>query len=186
MIHPDTYLKITNKGLGVFTKRQFNRGEILWIVDDQDLKYPLKSYNQLEPSLLKRLNVYSYLDSTEKVIIPWDEGKYVNHSCSPNSLGLTQFDNISIAIRTIEEGEEIVEDYDCYYGHFESFPCLCGSSNCRQMVNKPNKEIRTSRMDISTIIDEILSFDQELLKYNTSEVIQLKMILEEHAKSVAA
>ncbi|MFD2574333.1 hypothetical protein ACFSUS_27105 [Spirosoma soli] len=41
MIHSDTYIASIPKGLGLFAKRHFKRGEILWIADNIDVKIPL-------------------------------------------------------------------------------------------------------------------------------------------------
>ncbi|MFM6293008.1 MAG: SET domain-containing protein, partial [Dolichospermum sp.] len=135
MIHPDTFVSSTQKGMGLFARRDFQRGEVLWIIDDHDVKIPLEDYMALDEQQKQKLNIYSYLDFFHRVIIPWDEGKYVNHDCEPNSTGLIQYDNISIALREIKAGEEIVEDYSCYFGHFETFKCMCGSYNCRQLIS---------------------------------------------------
>ena len=60
--------------------------------------------------------------------MPGDNGRYVNHSCSPNCKYLVEFDNISVACKDIRAGEEITENYRSYYGHLESFECKCGAS----------------------------------------------------------
>lgn len=48
MIHPDTYLKSTAKGLELFAKRRFEHGTVLWITDDVDAKIPLSDYFLLD------------------------------------------------------------------------------------------------------------------------------------------
>ena len=169
MIHPETFVKVTNKGLGLFANKNFKRGEILWIVDDHDIKIPVESYHLLDNQQKQRLNIYSYMDFDRRVIIPWDEGKYVNHDCEPNSTGLMEFDNISIALRDIKIGEEIVEDYCCYFGHFETFTCQCGSIKCRGEISLNNRYEKDLRIKLSDIATTIKSIDQYLLKIETQE-----------------
>lgn len=169
MIHPDTYVKETNKGLGLFARRRFDRGEILWIIDDIDAKIPLSRYLAFDALQQQKLNIYSYLDNAGRVIIPWDEGKYVNHSCAPNSTGLLEFDNISIALRAIDPNEEIVEDYSSYYGHFETFVCQCGAPSCRKIVAQENAFRAELRLSLAHMAPSLLGQPQTLLGIHSSE-----------------
>lgn len=179
MIHPDTYIGATDKGISLFAKRRFSRGEILWIKDDLDVAIPLPVYQNMAPSLRRKLNIYSYLDYQNRVIIPWDEGKYVNHSCAPNSTGLLEFDNISIALRDIEAGEEIVEDYYCYFGHFESFVCKCGAPNCRGRVLYNNTYTPGLRLTLQNFAPVLLSQKQTLLRVRSNEIQQFARFLKQ-------
>lgn len=181
MIHPDTYVKNTHKGLGLFTKRPFKRGEILWIIDDVDVKIPLAEYQNFDPLLKKKLNIYSYLDYGNRAIVPWDEGKYVNHSCAPNSTGLLQFDNISIALRDIAAEEEIVEDYNSYFGHFETFECKCGSPNCRGIVSQEKAYSPDLRLSLAEMAHIIWSLPQPLLAIESDENIEFLEILNSYS-----
>lgn len=169
MVHPDTCVQPTQKGLGLFAKRKFRKGEILWIADDFDIKIPLEDYLRIEVKQLEVLNIYSYLDYKNRVIVPWDAGKYVNHSCAPNSTGLLEFDNVSIALRDIQPGEEIVEDYCCYYGHFETFRCLCGAPNCRGIVGNDHSYDPHLRFHLEDIAAAIFSMKQYLLGIRSDE-----------------
>lgn len=182
MVHPDTFVQPTKKGLGLFAQRRFQRGEILWIADDFDLKIPLKDYLRIEEKQLSVLNRYSYLDYQNRVIVPWDAGKYVNHSCAPNSTGLLEFDNVSIALREILAGEEIVEDYCCYFGHFETFTCLCGAPNCRGVVGNVNSYDSSLRLGLKDIENDIHVFDQYLMGIQSDENAEFMKVLAEKPK----
>lgn len=181
MIHPDTYVKRTHTGIGLFAKRPFQRGEILWITDDIDAKLPLAAYLALDAIQQQKLNIYSYVDNKNRVIIPWDEGKYVNHSCTPNSTSLLEFDNISIALRTIEADEEILEDYSSYYSHFESFTCQCGAPNCRGVVEQNHAYRSELRLALADIAPAIHSHPQTLLSIQSSENDLLLATLRNHS-----
>jgi hypothetical protein len=169
MIHPDTFLFPTAKGVGLFARRNFQRGEILWIIDDYDIKIPLEDYLSLDETYKQKFEIYGYIDSSREVIVPWDEGKYVNHGCEPNVTGTIQYDNISIALKDIQEGEEIVEDYSCYFGYFETFNCLCGSPHCRKIVCSSQGYRADLRLDLLEVANLIKFLDQPLLKIATKE-----------------
>lgn len=184
MIHPDTYIKPTPKGLGLFAKRRFERGSILWIADDIDVKIPLAEYLALDAFQQQRLNVYSYLDYQNRVIIPWDEGKYVNHSCAPNSTGLLDFDNISIALRAIDADEEIVEDYASYVGHFESFTCACKAPTCRGFITGEEAYRSNLRLALADIRPLLLNQPQYLLQIESAENGQFLRLLHQRAQAL--
>lgn len=177
MVHPETYIKDTPKGLGLFAGRRFQRGEIIWLTDDLDAKIPLKKYLSLTSLQRNKLNTYSYLDDKNRVVVPWDEGKYVNHSCGPNSTSLLEFDNISIALGDIEPDEEIVEDYYCYYGHFETFVCQCGAPKCRGLIQQANTYHSELRLRLSDIAAQMASLPQLLLSIRSAESEELKQVL---------
>lgn len=176
MIHPDIYVKSTHKGLGVFAGRDFKRGEILWIIDDNDVKLTLDHYHNSDDQ--EKLNVYSYMDCNYNVIVAWDEGKYVNHDCDPNSTSLIQFDNISIALRDISKDEEIVEDYASYFAHFETFNCQCQSDKCRGKVSSENAFQEDLRLDLKEMAPIIRSMEQYLLTIDNSESRAFSEILD--------
>lgn len=169
MIHPQTYIQSTPKGLGLFARKRFQRGEILWIIDDIDQKLPYQSYQHLDPVQQRKINIYCYLDYQNRVIVPWDEGKYVNHSCAPNSTGLLEYDNISVALRDIEPDEEIVEDYYSYFGHFETFTCQCGAPNCRSMVDQVNSYRPELRLRLEDMAPVLMQLPQPLLAIRSAE-----------------
>jgi uncharacterized protein len=181
VIHPDTYISKTPKGMGVFAKRKFNRGEILWIADDFDVKIPLQTYEKLDMIQKAKFNIYSYLDYDKRVIVPWDEGKYVNHSCAPNSTGVLQYDNISVALHDIEKDEEIVEDYYSYYGHFETFTCHCGAPNCRHQIKRDETYDADLRLNLEDVAGLILGQPQYLLDVESKENKTFKSFLQAFA-----
>jgi hypothetical protein len=180
MIHPDTFVSPTSKGMGLFANRNFQRGEILWIIDDNDIKISLADYLAFDEIQRQKLNIYSYIDFYHRVIIPWDEGKYINHGCEPNLTGVIQYDNISVALKDIKKGEEIVEDYSYYFGHFETFECLCGSYQCRKIISSEQGYRADLRLDLKEAASLINSLEQPLLKIKTKENGKFLEILENY------
>lgn len=60
-------------------------------------------------------------------------GKYINHSCDPNC-GIKNKTTL-VAIKPIEEGEEITFDYAMTELHIDGFSeCLCKAKNCRGRI----------------------------------------------------
>jgi len=60
-------------------------------------------------------------------------GRYVNHSCDPNSEVRTEGKRAFIvALRDIHPREEITYDYD--FGEGPIHPCSCGAPNCRGFI----------------------------------------------------
>lgn len=60
---------------------------------------------------------------------------YINHSCSPNAFMQILYDHILfIALRDINEGEEITIDYQTTL-HSDDKKCICGVSSCRGTIN---------------------------------------------------
>jgi uncharacterized protein len=58
-----------------------------------------------------------------------------NHSCEPNAAVVKV--NTLVALRTIEEGEEITYDYSCTVGRENEgwvMRCRCGSASCRKTI----------------------------------------------------
>lgn len=178
MIHPDIYVKSNHKGLGVFAGRDFKRGEILWIIDENDLRLTFDHYNSSKKEDQDKLNVHAYMDSEYNVILAWDAGKYVNHDCEPNSTSLIQFDNISIALRDIQKDEEIVEDYASYFAHFETFNCQCQSERCRGKVLSGQDLHEDLRLDLAEIAPVIRSLDQHLLTIDNEESRKFLILLD--------
>jgi hypothetical protein len=84
----------------------------------------------LPPMLAALLDKYSYLEPRGRVLC-WDHGRFVNHSCDPNCRS-TGFD-FEIAVRDIQLGDEITDDYGSLNVDYE-FDCRCGSARCRGTI----------------------------------------------------
>ncbi len=163
MVHPDTYISTTANGISLFAKRRFKKGEILWVADNTDNVIPLRSYLKLPKSEQEKLAYYCYLDSNQYIIIPCDNGKYVNHSCTPNCTYLIEFDNMSVAMRDIEAGEEITENYRCYYSHLADFECKCGAKDCVRFIKKDDSFCPSLRLRLDEVVPLIRKHTQPLL-----------------------
>ncbi len=111
MMHPDTELRFINKekGYGVVATKFIPAGTITWVLDRLDKVYRPSQYKALEPIYRNILDVYTYRNNEGNFILCWDHARFVNHSFNSNCLS-TAYD-YEIAIRDIEKGEELPDDY---------------------------------------------------------------------------
>lgn len=111
MMHPDTELRFINKekGNGVVATKFIPAGTITWVLDRLDKVYRPSQYKALEPIYRNILDVYTYRNNEGNFILCWDHARFVNHSFNSNCLS-TAYD-YEIAVRDIEKGEELTDDY---------------------------------------------------------------------------
>ncbi len=133
VIHPASELRYVNPsiGYGVFATRFIPKGTITWVCDELDQVVSAGREARLLPMMRAALDKYSYLNGRGERILLWDHARFVNHSCHPTSLA-PGFD-LEIAIRDIQEGQEITDDYGSLNLERE-FVCACGSEQCRGVI----------------------------------------------------
>ena len=116
-------------GKGIFAKENIKKGEIVFIKGGHIL-----TRNQIFSSGV--INSYFpisdeyFLGATNK-----EEEKiklYQNHSCNPN-VGL-HGEITFVAMRDINNDEELTVDYAFIDNEEYKFECTCGSENCRRIV----------------------------------------------------
>ncbi|MEO8680511.1 MAG: SET domain-containing protein-lysine N-methyltransferase [Vicinamibacterales bacterium] len=146
MIHPDSEIRFVSPaiGYGVFAHRFIPKGTILWVFDDLDQVIPPAKQAMVSPVLQRLLEKYSYQNGRGDRILCWDHGRFVNHSCNPAALA-PGFD-LELAIRDIQPGEEITDDYGAL--NIEAaFECSCGFSGCRGTVGPGDFEAYSGHWD---------------------------------------
>lgn len=111
MIHPSTELRFINHeiGYGVFATERIPKGTITWALDKLDREISPTELEALGEPYEHLLNRYCYRNSTGNFVLCWDNGRYVNHSFHANCIS-TAYDS-EIAIRDIQAGEELTDDY---------------------------------------------------------------------------
>ncbi len=111
MIHPKTELKYINAtiGHGVVATEFIPAGTITWALDELDREFTPKQYASMKPLYRDILDIYSYRNNKGNYMLCWDYGRFVNHSFNSNCLS-TAYD-FEIAIRDIEKGEQLTDDY---------------------------------------------------------------------------
>ncbi len=132
MIHPHTEVRYINeeKGKGLFATQSIPKGTITWCFDPLDREISPNSLQQYPPQFRDIIETYSYRNNKGNFIFCWDNGRYINHSFHANCC-LTPY-NFELAIRDIEEGEEITDDYG-YLNIIEPF-AACDEGDERKMV----------------------------------------------------
>ncbi len=111
MIHPDTELRfISNEiGYGVVATKFIPAGTITWVLDKLDREFTPLELQQMEPIYQTILDTYTFRNNRGNYILCWDNGRYVNHSFNSNCL-TTAYD-FEIAVRDIQPGEQLTDDY---------------------------------------------------------------------------
>jgi len=139
MVHPDTTLKFVNPtiGSGVFATKFIPKGTLTYVKDSLEIDISPDQYKIHSAEMRKIIDKYSFIDEAGHYIVSWDNAKYINHSCEPNSISTGY--GFEIAIKDIHPGDEITDDYGLFNLE-QSFECGCGSSNCRKKIHPDDLE----------------------------------------------
>ncbi|MEX1000929.1 MAG: SET domain-containing protein [Crocinitomicaceae bacterium] len=111
MIHPHTEVKFINEkvGYGVVATQFIPAGTITWVLDKLDREFTPADVEKMDAVHQEILDTYTFRNDKGNFILCWDDGKFVNHSFKSNCL-TTAYD-FEIAIRDIQVGEELTDDY---------------------------------------------------------------------------
>src|SRR5690554_1492477 len=111
MIHPKTELRLISKeiGYGVVAKEFIPAGTLTWVLDELDREFTATQVKNMNPIYQQILETYCYRNNKGNFVLCWDYGRFVNHSFKSNCLS-TAYD-FEIAIRDIQAGEELTDDY---------------------------------------------------------------------------
>lgn len=111
MIHPHTKLAYINDGVGygVVATSLLKKGTITWVLDKFDREFTPKQVQGFDTIYQDILEKYSYRNNKGNHVLCWDNARFVNHSFKSNCL-TTAYD-FEIAIRDIELGEQLTDDY---------------------------------------------------------------------------
>lgn len=164
-MHPHTELrKVSDSiGLGVFATRFIPRGTITFAVDPLDARVSRADFQKLPPMLQQQVDRYGYVEPNGANIVSWDIAKFVNHSCDSNSISTGW--GFEIALRDIEAGEEITDDYGLF-NVTEPMPVSCsGCASCRGQVRGDDVRTHADIWDarIQAALDFFDDVDQPLL-----------------------
>jgi len=111
MIHPKTELKFISKevGYGVVATEFIPAGTITWVLDNLDRTFSPKDVNNLDPLYQDILDTYCFRNNQGQWVLCWDNARFVNHSFNSNCMS-TAYD-FEIALRDIQPGEQLTDDY---------------------------------------------------------------------------
>lgn len=139
MIHPDTELRFINHGIGfgVTATRLIPKGTITWVFDDLDQVLPPERVARLPGIFTPFIEKYGYQDARGNTILCWDHARFLNHSCAATCLAPGYA--FEIAVRDIQPGEELTDDYGALNLQ-TPFRCLCGAPGCRGTITPDDFE----------------------------------------------
>ena len=111
MIHPATEVRFINreKGYGLFATRFIPQGSLTWVRDQLDREISPNDLQQYDKMVQEAIINYSYRNRYGNFIFCWDNTRYMNHDCNPNTC-ITPYD-LEMAIRDIHKGEEVTNHY---------------------------------------------------------------------------
>ena len=181
MMHPDSRLEFISKeiGFGVFATKRIPKGTITYALDELELVIDEYQYDRMNSILRQKVDWFSYRDENNRRVVSWDMAKYVNHSCHSNTMSTGW--GFEIALRDIEAGEEITDDYGLFMGSDESMPLGCGEQDCRRIVSGRDRFLWGEVWDgkIREALDNFTAVDQPLLSLlNESVLMSLQAYLQ--------
>lgn len=162
MIHPKTELKYISEavGHGVVATQFIPAGTITWVLDKLDREFTPSQFEAMTPLYQTILDTYCYRNNKGNFILCWDHGRYVNHSFNSNCL-TTAYD-FEIAIRDIQPGEQLTDDYG-YLNISEPFEGI--DEGTERKVVYPDDLINYHKVwdeQIKTVFGNIVKHNQPL------------------------
>lgn len=106
-------------GVGLAAVGFIPKGTVIWMHDDSiDRVYSRQSVNAFSIRARETVYLYGWREG-RYYIFPGDNARFTNHSSDPNCGPGT--DETSIALRDIQPGEELTEDYSSFDDDFELY-----------------------------------------------------------------
>ncbi len=174
MIHPQTKLKwVSNEiGYGVFATTLIPKGTAVYVRDALEITIGRDAPLAMNPTYSEIIRKYSYIDAKGNYVLSWDHGRFVNHCCFPNTI--TTGYGFEIAIRDIQPGEEITDDYGLF-NLDEDIPLSCDKGNCRGMARACDFDANVERWDgiVREALTHFYLVDQPLLGFFEASALKL-------------
>lgn len=171
MIHPKTELKFISKdiGYGVVATEFIPAGTITWVLDKFDREFTPDDVKRLEPIYRNILDTYTYRNNKGNFVLCWDIGRFVNHSFNSNCLS-TAYD-FEVAIRDIQPGEQLTDDYG-YLNISEPFKGIDeGTKRKTVYPNDLTKYYKVWDKKIESVFGKITKHEQPLRELITDELL---------------
>lgn len=133
MIHPHTEIRFINDkiGYGVVATKFIPKGTITWAIDRLDRIFTKTQIKKMDPVYQNILDTYAYRNPEGNYILCWDNARFVNHSSNSNCI--TTAYEFEIAVRDIQPGEELTDDYG-YLNVDEPFEVLPEAGTDRTVI----------------------------------------------------
>ena len=162
MIHPKTELKhISNEvGYGVVATEFIPAGTVTWVLDKLDREFSPLEFQAMDSIYQNILDTYTFRNNKGNFVLCWDNGRYVNHSFNSNCL-TTAYD-FEIAIRDIQAGDQLTDDY----GYLNiPYPFRGVDEGTRRKIVYPNDLVKYYKVwdkKIQNVFHQLIKVDQPL------------------------
>jgi len=171
MIHPHTEVRFISpeKGYGVVATHFIPKGTITWVLDPLDRIITVEEVSNWPPLILEKLETFSFRNSQGNHVLCWDFGKYINHSFNSNCI--TSAYDFEIAVRDIQVGEELTDDYG-YLNLSEAFEAVRERGTKRTHVYPDDMLTYHRSWDakLRNAFKSLLTVEQPLTKYMPEEM----------------
>jgi len=173
MIHPKTELKFISPqiGYGVVATEFIPAGTITWTLDDLDREFTPEQVETMNNIHKKIMDTYCYRNNKGNFVLCWDYGRFVNHSFNSNCMS-TAYD-FEIAIRDIQVGEQLTDDYG-YLNIQEPFEAM--DEGTERKVVYPNDLLHYSDVwdtQLLSVFNHITTLNQPLLELIPKNIWQM-------------
>lgn len=184
MIHPHTVIRTVSPeiGVGIFATSFIPKGTIVVIRDQFDTCLTQEEFWLLEEPMRSFMETYLYHDKCGNLILSWDHARYMNHSCSSNSM-MTDY-GLEIAVKDIAQGEEVTTEYGLLNIQ-EPYGLYCNCDCCRKELRHDDIDIHGDEWDklIQESLHNISSVKQPLLPLMREfERVRLERLLKGETK----
>lgn len=106
-------------GLGLFAKEFIEKGSIVWqYIEGVDVRISKENFEKLNEAQKEYVYKYAWLEEDGCYHSSCDLTNFINHSYSPN---LKVIDDIVIALKDIQPGEELFENYQEFDPEFDDY-----------------------------------------------------------------
>lgn len=111
MIHPHTELQFISEevGYGVVATQLIPKGTITWVQDKLDREFSPAELYTMDSVYQEILATYTFRNNKGNYVLCWDNERFINHSFKSNCL-TTAYD-FEVAVRNIQVGEQVTNDY---------------------------------------------------------------------------
>lgn len=175
LIHPDTRVLWINDdiGQGVVATTFIPRGTITYVQDELEILIPADSPLLQDPAYLPLIQKYACMDGEGNWELSWDHAKYVNHCCVPNTMDTAY--GFEIAIRDIQPGEEITDEYGLFPDpQTDGMPLFCRVEECRKFLHTSDFDKYCDEWDkkVKGALRLYNSVSQPLERYLKPEIVE--------------
>lgn len=135
MLHSNIHVRKESviEGTGLVAVGVIQAGEVVSRLEPNQPRTLISAALTMSEAARDILLQYGYQCNETEIVSEQDDGKYMNHSCDPNTWWLD--DDTMIARRDIAVGEEITYDYATTEVTIPwQMICRCGAANCRNVV----------------------------------------------------